>query len=70
MEVEHEATNSAILLQLRANRDEWWCDEQSEYLDDLLALKDAGDDSAWIEQEILEQREKMADVECHRFDKD
>lgn len=68
--LQQQAQYSAITLQQQAFRDEWWCDEESEYLDDLLILKDAGDDSAWIEQEILEQRQKMERVACDRFDKD
>jgi len=70
IETEHEAVNSAILIQLKANRDEWWCDEESEYLDDLIAMQDAGDTSSWVEQEVLEQRQKMERVACDRFDKD
>lgn len=70
MEVEHKATNQAILLQQQAFRDEWWCDEEEEYLDELLRLKDSGDGSAALDQEIREQRAKMDDVSCHRFDKD
>jgi len=69
-EVVNQAQYEAITTQQQAFRDEWWCDEEGEYLDDLLALKDAGDDSAWVEQEIMEQRDKMAGVQCHRFDKD
>jgi len=69
-QVSQAAQYEAITLQQKAFRDEWWCDEEGEYLDDLLLTKDAGDDSAWIDQEILEQRDKMADVQCHRFDKD
>jgi hypothetical protein len=70
MEVEHESFGSAILMQLQVNRDEWWCDEESETMDELLAKKDAGDDSAALEQRIMEQRAKMTDTACHRFDKD
>ena len=70
MEVEQEAVSSAILIQLQSNRDEWWCDEEGESLDGMLADKDGGDESAALEQEIMEQRVKMEATECHRFDKD
>lgn len=60
----------AITLQQQAFRDEWWCDEEGESLDELLMLQDAGDSSAFVEQEILEQRQKMERVGCDRFDKD
>lgn len=65
-----QAQYEAVINTQRAFRDEWYCDEESEYLDELLLRKDAGDTSAYVEQEILEQRQKMADAECHRFDKD
>lgn len=60
----------AITIQQQAFRDEWWCDEEAEYLDDLLIEQDRGDDSSMLEQEILEQRQKMERVACDRFDKD
>jgi hypothetical protein len=60
----------AVLDQLKQNRDEWWCDEESEYLDELLRLQDAGNNSAAIQQEVKEQRDKMGEVKCFRFDKD
>lgn len=67
---EQQALYQALSQQQMAFRDEWWCDEESEYLDDLIAMQDEGDTSAWIEQEILEQRQKMERVACDRFDKD
>ena len=73
MEIESLARSKqyeALVNQQKAFRDEWWCDEEAEYLDDLLAAQDMGDTSAWIEQEILEQRQKMERVQCDRFDKD
>ena len=65
-----ESVSSAILIQLKSNRDEWWCDEEAEGLDNMLADKDGGDDSAALEQDIMEQRVKMEATQCHRFDKD
>ena len=70
MEAEHESVNTAILIQLKVNRDEWWCDEESEYLDELITYKDAGDTSEALQQEMNEQRVKLEATECHRFDKD
>ncbi len=68
--VEQGSVSTAILVQLQLNRDEWWCDEEGESLDDMLLDKDRGNDSATLEQEIMEQRDKMSDTKCHRFDKD
>ncbi len=70
LESEHDSVTSAVMTQLKVNRDEWWCDEEAESLDDLLVAKDGGDSTAVLDQEILEQRKKMDDTECHRFDKD
>lgn len=69
-EEKHIQEFQSISLQLKKNRDEWWCDEQDEYLDDLLRLKDGGSGSAALDQEVLEQRQKMEATECHRFDED
>lgn len=66
----YAAQSTAVLEQLKSNRDEWWCDEESEYLDELLRLQDDGNDSAAIKQEVKEQRDKMFEVKCFRFDKD
>ncbi len=69
-ETVQQAQYEAITAQQQAFRDEWWCDEEEESLDDMLELKDLGDGSAVLEEEIREQKLKLDEVKCHRFDND
>ncbi len=67
---QHDADYAETIGEMKDFRDEWKCDEYDEELLDLLKAQRSGDDSVETEREIEKLRERMAKLECERFDDD
>lgn len=62
--------STTITIQVETNRDEWWCDEEQESLDDLITEQDNGNRTTALAQDIMDQRKRMDETKCFRFDND